>query len=106
MYVQTTFVSSSVDYRAGMFLAQVSIPTIVVAMLAALLFGQASADGVQFFQPPVGGVLSQGSMVSQGVPVPMVPSAAGLSRDPGGQLFDSNDSTQCSAFSPLQLFKT
>merc|ERR1719352_2231649 len=32
-------------------------------MIAALLFGQASADGVQFFQPPVGGFLSQGSMV-------------------------------------------
>jgi hypothetical protein len=44
-------------------------------MLAALLFGQASAEGVQFFQPPVGGLLSQGSMVSQAVPVPMVPLA-------------------------------
>jgi hypothetical protein len=40
-----------------------------------LLFGQASADGVKFFQPPVGGFLSQGSMVSQGVPAPMVPLA-------------------------------
>jgi hypothetical protein len=45
-------------------------------MLAALLFGQASAEGVQFFQPQVGGFLSQGSMVSQAVPVPMVPMAA------------------------------
>jgi hypothetical protein len=42
-------------------------------MFVALLFGQASADGVQFFQPPVGGFLSQGSMVSQAVPFPMVP---------------------------------
>jgi hypothetical protein len=41
-------------------------------MFAALLFGQASADGVQFFQPAVGGFLSQGSMVSRAVPVPMV----------------------------------
>jgi hypothetical protein len=41
-------------------------------MLAALLFGQASAEGAQFFQPPVAGFLSQGSMVSQAVPVPMV----------------------------------
>merc|ERR1719261_1986463 len=32
-------------------------------MIAALLFGQASAEGVQFFQPAVGGFLSQGSMV-------------------------------------------
>ena len=51
------------------------IPTLVAPMFAALLFGQASADGVQFFQPPVGGFLSQGSMVSQAVPAPMVPSA-------------------------------
>jgi hypothetical protein len=41
-------------------------------MLAALLFGQASAEGAHFFQPPVAGFLSQGSMVSQAVPVPMV----------------------------------
>jgi hypothetical protein len=44
-------------------------------MLAALLFGQASAEGAHFFQPPVAGFLSQGSMVSQAVPVPMVPLA-------------------------------
>jgi len=43
-------------------------------MLAALLFGQASGQGAQFFQP-VGGFLSQGSMVSQAVPAPMVPMA-------------------------------
>ena len=46
--------------------------TLVVSMLAALLFGQASAEGAHFFQPPVAGFLSQGSMVSQAVPVPMV----------------------------------
>jgi hypothetical protein len=45
-------------------------------MFAALLLGQASANGAQFFQPPVGGFLSQGSMVSQAVPAPMVPMAA------------------------------
>jgi hypothetical protein len=39
-------------------------------MIAALLFVQASADGVQFFQPQVGGFLNQGSMVSQAIPVP------------------------------------
>jgi hypothetical protein len=44
-------------------------------MLAALLFGQASAEGAQFFQPPVAGFMSHGSMVSQAVPVPMVPLA-------------------------------
>jgi hypothetical protein len=42
-------------------------------MLAALLLGQASAEGAQFFQPPVAGFLSQSSMVSPAVPVPMVP---------------------------------
>jgi hypothetical protein len=45
-------------------------------MIAALLSAQASAQGVQFFQPPVGGFLSQGSMVSQAPPVPMVPLAS------------------------------
>jgi hypothetical protein len=44
-------------------------------MLAALLFGQASADGAQFFQAPVAGYVSRGSMMSQAVPVPMVPLA-------------------------------
>ena len=46
--------------------------SLVVLMLAALLFGQASADGVQFFQPPVAGYVSRGAMVSQAVPVPVV----------------------------------
>jgi hypothetical protein len=44
-------------------------------MLAAVFFGVASAEGAQFFQPPVAGFLSQGSMVSQAVPVPMIPFA-------------------------------
>jgi hypothetical protein len=46
-------------------------------MFALLLLGQALADGVQFFQPAVGGFLSQSSMVSQAVPAPvgMVPPA-------------------------------
>lgn len=48
-------------------------------MLAALLFGRlAFADGAQFFQPQVAGYLSRGSMVSQAVPVPMVPSAGNV----------------------------
>jgi hypothetical protein len=42
-------------------------------MLAALLFGKASAEGAQFFQAPVAGYVSRGSMMSQAVPVPMVP---------------------------------
>ena len=50
-------------------------------MIATLLFGQAAAEGVQFFQPQVGGFLSQGSMVSQAVPAPMVLSAAEPSKD-------------------------
>ena len=48
------------------------LPKLLASMLAALLFGQASAEGAHFFQPPVAGFLSQGSMVSQAVPVPMV----------------------------------
>jgi hypothetical protein len=47
-------------------------------MIATLLFGQASAEGVQFFQPPVGGFLSQGSMVSQAVQVPLAGSGMNL----------------------------
>jgi len=46
-----------------------------VSMLAALLYGHASAEGAQFFQPQVAGFLPRGSMVSQAVPVPMVPLA-------------------------------
>ena len=38
-----------------------------LSMLAALLFGQASADGAQFFQAPVAGYVSRGSMMSQAV---------------------------------------
>ena len=42
-------------------LAQVSSYTLFAPMIAALLFGQASAEGMRFFQPPVGGFLSQGA---------------------------------------------
>jgi len=38
-------------------------------MFATLLFGQAAAQGAQFFQAPVGGFLSQGSMVSRSAPM-------------------------------------
>ena len=56
------------------------LPKLLASMLAALLFGQASADGAQFFQAPVAGYVSRGSMMSQAVPVPMVRFAADLLR--------------------------
>merc|ERR1719440_1362001 len=45
-------------------------------MIAALLFGQACSQGVQFFQPYVPGSPSRGALVSQNAPVPMVPLTA------------------------------
>ena len=62
---------------------------ITASMFALLLLGQALADGVHFFQPAVGGFLSQSSMVSQAVPVPvgMVPLWIGQSLEIRQQIF-------------------